>query len=98
MRAVDSLRGIEDQQIRNSLVTLQNTGRLLKTGTHAHYRYYLNPAPPPLRRDAAVYCFATGADRPAELPELERVAIAPVWPAPRTRVRLDRNPIPRITA
>lgn len=96
LRAMDALRGIEDQQLRNALVSLQVNGRLLKVGSHGHQRYYINPVQPLMRADAAR---ATQAVLRASPPALPRVAAnAPVWPAPDTRRRLDPNPYARIAA
>lgn len=96
LRALESLRGIEDQRLRNALVGLQSNGRVMRTGTHARYRYYINPIQPLLRADAAKAKRRLLTVKPSTTPTT--TAIAANWPAVGISTRFDAAPQWRISA
>lgn len=81
LRALEALRGAEDHQIRNALISLQKNERIRKRGRRVHYRYSLNPNPPKVKAGAATLAFNAK-------PVIGPVAPAtdPAWPAIRPAV------------
>ena len=81
-------RGLTETQIRNGLVSAQHRGRVLKRGTHSHYLYRINPAPPmDALKLAAVTQTMLRATEPAVAIES---SLHPTWPA----TRLPRGFLP----